>query len=51
MLNNIVCFMGGIGFGMFLSFAMLERYYSGLLKVSDMLREFKSEGHDDKWLK
>jgi len=46
-----LCGMGGFGIGVFLSFVLLERYYQGLLDVADMLKDFKSEGHDDKWLK
>ena len=51
MLERALYFVGGLGLGILLSFSMLERYYSGLMRISDMLDEFKSEGHDDKWLK
>ena len=50
MIEFALFFIGGLGFGVMLSFTMLERYYSGLMKVADMLKEFKSEGHDNKWL-
>ena len=51
MLEKIAFAIGGFGIGVFVSFVLLERYYQGLTKVADMLEEFKSEGHDDKWLK
>ena len=50
MLEKIAFAIGGFGIGVFVSFVLLERYYQGLMKVADMLKEFKSEGHDNKWL-
>jgi fructose-specific phosphotransferase system IIC component len=43
--------LAGIAVGMFLSWSMLERYYTAIMNVEDMLKRFKSEGEDDKWLK
>ena len=50
MLEKIAFAISGFGIGVFVSFVLLERYYQGLMKVADMLKEFKSEGHDNKWL-
>lgn len=43
--------LSGVGIGMALSWGSLERYYNLLLGVDKMLKDFKAEGVDGKWLK
>ena len=43
--------LAGIGIGMVVSWSMLEKYYSGISRIETLLKDFKSEGHDSKWLK
>ena len=52
LLIALICgVLGGFGIGVVLGWFYWERYYNLLLEVQDMLKNFKSEGHSDKWLK
>ena len=47
----IVSFLVGFGMSAMLAFMFMQRYFNSIDKVDRMLKDFKAEGHEGKWLK